>query len=322
MQNDISYFSHGRTALKYGIMNLDIKKGQSIFVPEFICDAAIEPLNQLNINSVFYRTNDDLTIDFKDIEKKLSKDKKALLIVHYFGNNQCIDEAIKFCNENKLFLIEDNAHGHGGTHKGKLLGTFGDIGFSSPRKLFSINYGGVLYSKHKTAHTPKLYKPSSLSIIKKKLKRNNESIIKSKKKYKNKVSSSYLLDMKIDNQSIKKLKLLDLNYEMKKRRKVYNYWNKISIDNNLKPVFSNLAEGSIPWGFPAYVKNENEKDEWIKLGEKNRVNIFSWPRLPKNIEELKSEAFQRTNKMIVFPIEFYMDNNYLDVIKHKTFLKQ
>ena len=46
-------------------------------------------------------------------------------------------------------MIEDNAHGFSGEFENKLLGTNGDIGFTSPRKNLNILSGGLLYIKNK-----------------------------------------------------------------------------------------------------------------------------------------------------------------------------
>ena len=70
---------------------------------------------------------------------------KAIILVHYFGQPQELQLFHELCQENNIILIEDNAHGHGGHINGKPLGTFGDLGFSSPRKLSNLLYGGILY---------------------------------------------------------------------------------------------------------------------------------------------------------------------------------
>src|SRR5207253_7011257 len=70
-----------------------------------------------------------------------------IMMVHYFGIPQDINRFIEFAAHNKLFLIEDNSHGYGSSYDNKPLGTFGDIGISSPRKSLPILNGGMLYLK-------------------------------------------------------------------------------------------------------------------------------------------------------------------------------
>ena len=40
---------------------------------------------------------------------------KAIMMVHYFGQPQDIKKFQTLCNKHKILLIEDNAHGFGGT---------------------------------------------------------------------------------------------------------------------------------------------------------------------------------------------------------------
>ena len=122
-------FSHGRTALKYGLITLGLKQNDVVLIPEFICDVVVNPFIELGIQYDFYEVNDFLEPEWKNIKSKLTSNTKALMMVHYFGQPQDIGSFQKFCKENNLFLIEDNAHGNGASFNGKMLGTFWDIGF-------------------------------------------------------------------------------------------------------------------------------------------------------------------------------------------------
>ena len=166
------YFSHGRTALKFGLKYLDLKPGDSILIPNYICDVVLHPIEEMKIQPYFYDIMDNMEPDWDKLNKTIDKKVKAILIVHYFGHAQNIERIIKFCVQNNLMLIEDNAHGHGGNYNGKLLGTFGDIGFSSLTKIYPINFGGSLFLKnysHKVNSNVPL--PPYYSRVKKLIKR-------------------------------------------------------------------------------------------------------------------------------------------------------
>jgi len=47
-------YGYGRFALLNGLILLDIKRGDNILVPAYICDIALEPLYDLGIKPVFY----------------------------------------------------------------------------------------------------------------------------------------------------------------------------------------------------------------------------------------------------------------------------
>ena len=52
---------------------------------------------------------------------------KAILITHFLGFPQPIDEIKRICNERNLFLIEDCAHAFLSSYNGNPLGSYGDI---------------------------------------------------------------------------------------------------------------------------------------------------------------------------------------------------
>ena len=77
-------FSHGRTAFKYGLIYLGLKKNDKIMLPEYICDILLDPLNDLGIIPIFYEINDDFTTNWKSL-KKCQKSVKAIVVINYFG---------------------------------------------------------------------------------------------------------------------------------------------------------------------------------------------------------------------------------------------
>ena len=69
-------FSHGRTAFKYGLIYLGLKKNDKIMLPEYLCDILLDPLEDLGIKPVFYQVNEDFTADWKSIKNKYQKSGK------------------------------------------------------------------------------------------------------------------------------------------------------------------------------------------------------------------------------------------------------
>ena len=137
------YFSKARTALNYGIQSLDISNQDIILVPDFVCNTIFQPISQNSLNFLVYELSDDLSPKWSKLDSLVTNKTKAIVMVHYFGQPQNIKKFLNFCEKHNLYLIEDNAHGHSGVLEGKELGTFGDIGISSPRKFEGC--GGILY---------------------------------------------------------------------------------------------------------------------------------------------------------------------------------
>ena len=93
---------------------------------------------------------EDLNIDIKLLQKKITKKTKAIMPVHLSGIPSNLDGLKKICKKNNLHLIEDAAHAFGGKYKNKFIGTIGDVGLFSlhPRKSFHIlGDGGLVTTK-------------------------------------------------------------------------------------------------------------------------------------------------------------------------------
>ena len=88
----------------------------------------------------------DLNIDPKLIEKKITKKTKAIMPVHLSGIPANLNLIKKICEKYKLDLIEDAAHAFGTKYYNQYLGTIGRAGVFSlhPRKSFHVLGDGGL----------------------------------------------------------------------------------------------------------------------------------------------------------------------------------
>ena len=308
------YFSHARIALKHGLKNLGLKKNDIILIPHFICDVVLHPIRQLNLIFKFYNLDEKLNPVWPHLNSLLNKDVKAILMVHYFGQPQNIKKFKNFCNNNNLFLIEDNAHGYGGEYNNKKLGTFGDIGISSPRKSFNICSGGVLFSKRPIIFTDPLkeYKVKFSKIFINKIGQNFpylkfylKIILKKQPLYHDPFAGreAEVEDLLIDKYSLKYLNKVNLQSHISYRRDAYKKWEKFAKNNDLEPIFESLSIGANPWCFPAYTKNSENAKKWYDWGWKNSNVVFSWPSLPKHIILKDKVAFNRWKRLICFSTE-------------------
>jgi dTDP-4-amino-4,6-dideoxygalactose transaminase len=94
---------------------------------------------------------DDLCMSFADFEQKAARLKpRAVLLVHIGGHIAFeADRIAAYCREHDIFLIEDCAHAHGASWKGRKPGSYGDAGVFSlyATKTISTGEGGVLVSR-------------------------------------------------------------------------------------------------------------------------------------------------------------------------------
>jgi dTDP-4-amino-4,6-dideoxygalactose transaminase len=87
-----------------------------------------------------------LNLDPHEIEKAISKETKAICVVHYGGIACEMEPIIEIAEQYDLMLIEDNAHGLFGRYNDRPLGSFGDLATLSfhETKNFSCGEGGAL----------------------------------------------------------------------------------------------------------------------------------------------------------------------------------
>ncbi len=137
--------SFGRTALYTGLKAIDVKDGE-VIIPSFICTVVRHAVVLAGATPVFadinYRT---FEYNISDLERKLNKNTKAIVLVHYFGGvAQNFKKIVEFAKKYKIYLIEDCAHSLGAQIDGRKTGSFGDFAiFSLTKNLINCG-GGVL----------------------------------------------------------------------------------------------------------------------------------------------------------------------------------
>ena len=97
-------------------------------------------------------------IDTSQLKNALSDRTKAVMLAHTLGNPFDIEIVKKFCDDNGLWLIEDNCDALGSRYnykgKTKFTGTVGDIGTSSfyPPHHMTMGEGGAVYTDDPLLH--------------------------------------------------------------------------------------------------------------------------------------------------------------------------
>ena len=71
---------------------------------------------------------DTLNISPEAVEKNLTDRARAIVVVHYGGHAVDMDPILELADARGIPVVEDVAHGAGGSYKGEKLGSLGDIG--------------------------------------------------------------------------------------------------------------------------------------------------------------------------------------------------
>ena len=108
----------GTSALELAYELAGIKKGDEVITPVLTCTATNLPLVRRGAKIVFADIDYDLNINIQDVKNKITKKTKAIVFVHFGGNNRGLKELQAICKKNKIVLIEDAAQAVGSDYWG------------------------------------------------------------------------------------------------------------------------------------------------------------------------------------------------------------
>ncbi len=86
-------------------------------------------------------------LDPDEVEKKINENTKAIMPVHMMGQPADMDRIMAIAKKHNLKVIEDAAQAHLAEHRGRKLGTIGDVGcfsFQSSKVLACGEGGGII----------------------------------------------------------------------------------------------------------------------------------------------------------------------------------
>ncbi|MCL2411985.1 MAG: DegT/DnrJ/EryC1/StrS family aminotransferase [Treponema sp.] len=158
--------SNGTAALHMALLALGIGSGDEVITPALTFIADQNVVSMVGAKNVLadITSTDDWSIDPSDIEKRITPQTKAVMIVHYAGFACDMERITSLCKKHGLFLIEDCAHSPGADYKyqtecsrtqgSQPLGTFGDISAFSffANKNIATGEGGMVVTRSEELH--------------------------------------------------------------------------------------------------------------------------------------------------------------------------
>ena len=146
---------NGTVAIHVALLALGIGEGDEVIVPSFTYIASVNAIKYTGAKPVFL-DSDTATwqIDPEKIEGKISKNTKAIMAVHLYGQPCEMDTILSIAKKFKLYLVEDCAEAFGSLYKGKHVGTFGDISTFSffGNKTITTGEGGMVVTNDSALH--------------------------------------------------------------------------------------------------------------------------------------------------------------------------
>ena len=138
---------NGTIALYLGLKIVGVGEGDEVIVPDFTFIASANSVVLAGAKPVFVDVDaKTLNIDPECTEKAITQRTKAIMPVHIYGQAADMDAILDIAKRHNLLVVEDAAQGIGVTFKGKLTGTFGDVGCISfyADKTITTGEGGMV----------------------------------------------------------------------------------------------------------------------------------------------------------------------------------
>ena len=102
------------------------KNNDEIIVPSLTWPTTVNPVIQAGLKPVFLDTNfEDLSINYDDLKKKITKRTKGIFIAHILGFPANINKIRKIIKNKNIKLFEDCCESYGAKFNNKKIGNFG-----------------------------------------------------------------------------------------------------------------------------------------------------------------------------------------------------
>lgn len=134
-------------ALEMSALLLDLKPGDEVIMPSFTFVSTANAYVLRGGVPVFVDCRPDtLNLDERLVEDAVTDRTRAIVVVHYGGVACDMDTINAVADRHGLVVIEDNAHGLGGSYQGRALGSLGALATQSfhATKNVGCGEGGAL----------------------------------------------------------------------------------------------------------------------------------------------------------------------------------
>lgn len=146
----------GTTALHLAVKALKIGPGNEVILPAFTMISSILPIIYTGATPILVDVEEDTgNIDARKMEEKITKNTKAIMVVHINGHPADMSQISNLAKKYNLSLIEDAAEAHGAlcliNNQWRAVGSIGDIGCFSlyANKIVTSGEGGIATTNSK-----------------------------------------------------------------------------------------------------------------------------------------------------------------------------
>ena len=120
---------NGSSALYSAFFGVGVGPGDEVICPTYTWICTIAPATLLGARPVFAESDPEtLLLDPEDVRKRITEKTRAIVVVHLWGFVADLDAFMEISKETGIPIIEDCAHAHGATYKGRMCGGIGAVG--------------------------------------------------------------------------------------------------------------------------------------------------------------------------------------------------
>lgn len=143
--------SSGSCAGLLALSSLELPKGSEVIIPAVTFPTIFNIILQCGLTPVVVDSKvGTYNLDVADVEKAITPRTGAIIAVHALGNPVDMPALMKLVKKysHKIYVIEDNCDGWGGSILGRCLGSFGDVSITSfhAAHIVSMGVGGGVFT--------------------------------------------------------------------------------------------------------------------------------------------------------------------------------
>ena len=139
--------SNGTAALHLVLAALGVGVGDEVIVPDLTFVSTANVVAYTGARPIFADVDRKTwCLDPGDIEKRITPNTKAVIVVHLYGHPADMDRICAVARKHKLFVIEDACEAHGALYKGGKVGSLGTAAAFSfyGNKIITTGEGGMI----------------------------------------------------------------------------------------------------------------------------------------------------------------------------------
>jgi len=147
--------SSGTAALDVAVASLGLKPGSEVIMPAFTIISCASAIVRAGCVPVLVDADPHTwNMDVTQIEAKITKKTKAIMVVHIYGFSVDMDPVMDLAKRYDLKIVEDAAEAHGLVYKNKPCGSFGDVSIFSfyPNKHVTTGEGGMVVTNDESIY--------------------------------------------------------------------------------------------------------------------------------------------------------------------------